>query len=105
MRIEQLQFAIVSANTVTLVVGGFVTLLSLRAYRRTESRSLWALTVGLGCITAGTLLGGLLHQSGIAPLLVGVTIQSGSTALGFVLLGYSLLRSEDTDVKTRFSPP
>lgn len=102
---EQLHLAIVSANTVTLVVGGFVTLLAFRAHRRTGSRSLWALTVGLGCITAGTLLGGLLHQSGVASLLVGVTVQSGFTAVGFLLLGWSLLRSHDTDVEKRIPAP
>lgn len=98
---EQLQLAIVSANTVTLVAGGSVTLFAFRAYNRTGSRSLQALTVGLGCITFGTLLGGLLHQSGIASLLVGITVQSGFTALGFLLLGWSLIRSEDNDVKAR----
>lgn len=102
---EYLQLAIVSANTVTLVAGGFVTLLAFRAHRRTGSGSLRALTVGLGCITAGTLLGGLLHQSGLAPLLVGVTVQSVFTALGFLLLGWSLVRSGDTEVDRRLPAP
>jgi hypothetical protein len=100
-----LQYLIVGANTVTLVVGSLVTWLGFRAYRRTGSRSLRALTAGLGCITFGTLLGGLLHQSGLAPLLVGVTVQSASVAVGFLLLGLSLLRSEETDVETRLSTP
>lgn len=102
---EYLQLAIVSANTVTLVAGGFVTLLAFRAHRRTGSGLLRALTVGLGCITAGTLLGGLLHQSGLAPLLVGVTVQSVFTALGFLLLGWSLVRSGDTEVDRRLPAP
>lgn len=105
MTSEGLQLAIVSANTVTLVVGGFVTLLAYRAHRRTGSRSLRALTVGLGCITVGTLLGGLLHQSGVAPLLVGVTVQSGFTALGFLLLAWSLLRSEESATEQRLPAP
>lgn len=105
MTTEQLQLAIVSANTVTLVVGGFVTLLAYRAHRRTGSGSLRALTVGLGCITVGTLLGGLLHQSGVAPLLVGVTVQSVFIALGFLLLGWSLVRRSDTDVERRIPAP
>lgn len=102
---DQLQLAIVSANTITLLAGGSVTLLAFRAYRRTGSRSLQALTVGLGCITAGTLLGGLLHQSGVASLLVGLTVQSGFTALGFLLLGWSLVRSDDTAVEARIQAP
>lgn len=96
---EYLQFAIVSANTVTLLAGGWVTLLALRAHRRTGSRALRALALGLGCITAGTLLGGVLHQSGVAPLLVGVTVQSLSIAVGFVLLGWSLFGSENVDIR------
>jgi uncharacterized membrane protein len=102
---DRLQLAIVSANTVTLVAGSFVTLLAFRAYRRTESGSLWALTLGLGCITAGTLLGGLLHQSGVASLLVGVTVQSVTVAVGFLLLGWSLVRRRDVDVEGRFPAP
>lgn len=102
---EQLQLAIVAANTATLVAGGFVTLLAFRAHRRTGSRSLRALTVGLGCITAGTLLGGLLHQSGVAPLLVGVTVQSVCIALGFLLLGWSLVRNREADVESRLPAP
>ena len=102
---EWLQLAIVSANTVTLLVGGTVTLLAYRAYRRTGSTSLRALTVGLGSITAGTLLGGALHQSGLAPLLVGVTVQSLFIALGFLLLGWSLLRRDDPDVERRLPAP
>lgn len=105
MTAEQLQLAIVSANTITLVAGGFVTLLAHRAHRRTGSSSLRALTVGLGAITAGTLLGGLLHQSGLAPLLVGVTVQSVCIALGFLLLGWSLIRSGDADVERRIAAP
>lgn len=100
-----LQYLIVGANTVTLVVGSLVTWLGFRAYRRTGSRSLRALTAGLGSITFGTLLGGLLHQSGFAPLLVGVTVQSASVAVGFLLLGLSLLKSEETDVEARISAP
>ncbi|WP_178915303.1 DUF7521 family protein [Natronomonas gomsonensis] len=90
MTADGLQLAVVVANTVTLVVGGFVTLLAVRAYRRTGSRSLRALSAGLGCITGGTLLGGLLHQSELASLLVGVTVHSASIALGFLLLAWSL---------------
>lgn len=100
-----LQYLIVGANTVTLVVGSFVTLLGFRAYRRTRSDALRALTAGLGCITFGTLLGGLLHQSGVAPLLVGVTVHSVAIATGFLFLGWSLLQTEETDVQARISAP
>ena len=105
MTADGLQLVIVSANTVTLVVGGFVTLLAFRAQRRTGSRSLQALTVGLGCITAGTLVGGLLHQTGIAPLLVGVTVQSIFIATGFLCLAWSLIRSTEPSLDARLPMP
>lgn len=105
MNAETLQLAIVVANTVTLVVGGLVTLLAFRAKRRTGSKSLEALTAGLGCITIGTLVGGLLHQSGLAPLLVGVTVHSLSIAVGFLFLGWSLIRASGTEIEGRIPAP
>ena len=95
---EQLHLVVGVANTVTLLVGGYVTLLAVRAQRRTGSGSLRALAIGLACITGGTLVGGLVHLSGLAPLLIGVTLQSVSIAVGFVFLGWSLLqRTGDGD--------
>lgn len=93
------QLLVVAANTVTLLAGGYVTILAFRAHRRTASPSLRALTLGLGCITAGTLVGGLVHQTGVASLLVGVTVQSVSTALGFVILAWSLSLTADADAE------
>ncbi len=94
---EQLHLVVGVANTVTLLVGGYVTLLAVRAQRRTGSGSLRALAIGLGCITGGTLVGGLVHLSGLAPLLIGVTLQSVSIAIGFVFLGWSLLQRTGAD--------
>ncbi|WP_331234798.1 DUF7521 family protein [Natronorarus salvus] len=81
---------IVAANTVTLVVGGAITLFALRAYRRTGLTELRALAFGLGLVASGALVGGLLHQVAAAPLLQGIAIQSTLTAIGFLALGYSL---------------
>lgn len=94
MQAEPLEIVIVVANTVTLVAGGFVTLLAIRAYRRTDHRPLRTLAVGIGYIVLGTLLGGGVHQSGLAPLLVGVAVQSVFIAIGFLFLGWSLLHRE-----------
>lgn len=90
---NQLQLAIMMANTITLVIGSVVTFLAYRAHRRTGSKALRALSFGLGCITFGTLLGGILHQSGLATLLFGVAVQSISIALGFGFMGWSLIRA------------
>lgn len=87
---DRLTIAVVAANTVTLVFGSAIVLLAYRAYARTGSRALRALTVGLGLVTLGTLLGGSLHQLTGASLLESIAVQSTFTALGFVVLAYSL---------------
>lgn len=102
---EGIQLIVVAANTVTLLAGGFVTLLAFRAQRRTGAPALRALTAGLGSITTGTLLGGLLHQSGVASLLVGGTVQSLFIALGFCFLAWSLVLTHEPDATRRLSTP
>lgn len=87
---DALTTAVVAANTVTLVVGSAIVFLAYRAYARTGSRALWALSLGLGLVTLGTLLGGTLHQLTDASLLQSIAVQSTATAVGFVVLAYSL---------------
>ena len=87
---DNLSVVIVMANTVTFLFGTFVTALAFRAYRRTRSSPLRLLGLGLGLVTVGTLVGGVLHPLAGAPLLTSVAITSVFTAVGFVTLGYSL---------------
>jgi uncharacterized membrane protein YfcA len=103
--LTEVSAVIVAANTVTLVVGGAIALFALRAYRRTGLAELRALTVGLGLVVAGALVGGLLHQVAAAPLLQGVAIQSVLTALGFLVLGYSLAAETATEGPLALTPP
>jgi uncharacterized membrane protein YfcA len=79
-----------AAKTVTLLFGGILTLLSLRAYRRTGSPALRALAAGIGMVTVGAILGGTLHQLLDLSLRTSATLQSVFTALGFGVLTYSL---------------
>jgi hypothetical protein len=79
-----------AAKGVTLLFGGILTLLSLRAYRRTGSPALRALAVGIGLVTTGAILGGALHQLLGLPLKTSATFQSVFTAIGFGVLTYSL---------------
>ncbi|MFB6135447.1 MAG: hypothetical protein ABEJ04_01685 [Halobacteriaceae archaeon] len=81
---------VVVANAVVLVLGGVVTHLAYRAYRRTGTRELRALGAGFGLITLGLLAGGGLHQVVGADVLAGVAVQSAATAVGFGLVIYSL---------------
>lgn len=79
-----------AAKTVTLLFGGMITFLAYRAYQRTASPALRALSLGIGLVTAGAMLGGLIHQVGGFPLETSVTVQSVFTAVGFAVLSYSL---------------
>lgn len=81
---------VIATNTVTLVCGGLVTYLAARAYRRTGSPALGALALGLGFVTIGALVAGLLHQLVGLDFETGVSVQSAFTAVGFAILAYSL---------------
>lgn len=85
-----LQPYIAATQTVTLLAGGFVTLLAVRAYRRTGAPALRALAVGLGLVTAGALLAGVVHQVARTDIATAIAIQSTAMALGFTVLAYSL---------------
>ncbi|WP_136715595.1 DUF7521 family protein [Halorientalis salina] len=92
-----------ATKTVTLFFGGTITFLSYRAYRRTGSPALRALTLGIGMVTGGVILGGLLHQAVGLPLELSVSIQSVFTAAGFAVLTYSLYTKQAPSGHTR--PP
>lgn len=85
-----IQTVVVVAQTITLVFGGLITFFALRAYRRTGSGALRSLALGLGLVTAGTLVGGAIHQLAEGTLVLGVAVQSCFTAVGFLVLAYSL---------------
>ncbi|WP_255198271.1 DUF7521 family protein [Halorarius litoreus] len=81
---------VVLVNAVVLVLGGLVTHLAYRAYRRTHGRELGLFTLGFGLLTLGFAVGGTLHQLLGADLLTGVLAQSLLSALGLATLVYSL---------------
>lgn len=78
------------AKTVTAVLGTLLTVLAVRAFRRTGSRAIRALAIGIGLVTLGAVVGGALHQVFGVPLAVGVAAQGVFTALGFGVLTYSV---------------
>ncbi|WP_255151701.1 DUF7521 family protein [Halorarius halobius] len=89
---------LVVTNAVVLVLGGLVTHLTYRAYRRTGGEVLGSLALGFGLLTAGFLVGGGVHQLLGADLVAGVLAQSLLTALGFGFIVYSLyVRTPDPD--------
>lgn len=92
---QDVQLFVGLANTVILVCGGFVTLLARRAFHRTGALALHALSLGLGIVTIGSLVGGVLFHTTAAGLGAAVAVQSGLSALGFVVLAYSLYADGD----------
>jgi len=81
---------IVVFKTLTLLLGGLITYLAYKAYRRTEARSLAALAAGFGIITCGTLVAGAVDQLLAADFQVGLLIESALVTLGFGVIVYSL---------------
>jgi len=92
-----------ATKAVTLLFGGMLTLLSARAYRRTGSLALRALAVGIGLVTVGAILGGVLHRILDLPLETSATLQSVFTALGFGILLYSVYTESPTQSRDRRS--
>ena len=82
--------AVVALKTLTLALGGTITYFAFKAYRRTNAPALRALAVGFGLVTAGTVLGGVVHQLTGLSIEGGIVVESVFTALGFGVLTYSL---------------
>ncbi|MFB6079482.1 MAG: hypothetical protein ABEJ81_00530 [Haloferacaceae archaeon] len=82
--------AIVVIKTLTLALGGLITLLSYRAYARTGARALRALAIGFGVVTVGAIAAGLLHQLTPLGLRGSVLVESLLTLVGFAIITYSL---------------
>lgn len=82
---------VVALKAITLGLGGLISYLSYRAYRRTNARALGYLALGFGVITLGSLLAGVFDQFltsvGRSTALI---IESGLTAIGFAIITYSL---------------
>ncbi|MCL9815073.1 DUF7521 family protein [Natranaeroarchaeum aerophilus] len=87
---DRISAIIVGAYTVIFVFGGAITVFAYRAFTRTGSKRLKALSVGFGMATVGTLVSIGGHQLGLLALLDAVALQSLATAAGFVVLAYSL---------------
>jgi len=84
---------IIAFKTITLVLGGLITYFAYKSYRRTKSRALGALAVGFGIVTFGTILAGVVDQV-LADFELGLLIESGLIALGFLVIVYSLYTTE-----------
>lgn len=82
--------ALAAIKTVVLVCGTVLTWLTYKAYRRNGAAHFRALWLGIGFITMGALLAGSAHQLLSFQVVESTIIQSSFTAVGFVMLLYSL---------------
>lgn len=82
--------AIAAVKSVILLLGGGITYIAFKAYRRTGEQSLRVLGSGFGIITFGALLSGVANQFLSVSLEFGVLINSVFVALGLAVIMYSL---------------
>ncbi|WP_123533451.1 DUF7521 family protein [Halosimplex salinum] len=94
-------FVLALTKAATLSFGAILTGLSWRAYRRTADPALRALAVGIGLVTIGAILGGVLHRVVAVDLVVAVSVQSVFTACGFAVLTYSLYSGQESGHESR----
>lgn len=81
---------VVALKTLTLLLGGSITLYAFRAYRRTGSAALRALAVGFGAVTLGALLAGIVDQLSPLDPELALVVESLFTTVGFAVVLYSL---------------
>lgn len=82
--------ALAIVKTLSLLVGGLITLLAFRAYRRTRQRALALLAAGFGLVTLGLVLAGTLYELLAVPLQTGILLESLLMLFGFLVIAYSL---------------
>lgn len=86
------------SKLLVLAIGILIVRSAYRAYRRTGSRSLRALTIAFGLITVGSVLGGSVHRLLNVGLEAGVLVNTALTAVGFAVLAYSLYVTEEPPI-------
>lgn len=82
--------AIAVVKTVILLLGGGITYIAFKAYRRTNDPSLQMLGLGFSVITLGAFLTGAANQFFSLSLEFGVLINSVFVAVGLAIIMYSL---------------
>ena len=82
--------AVTVLKVLSLALGGLITYFSYKAYRRTESPALRALTLGFAVVTLGAFVAGIVDQ--IVPVNQNhaLLVENAFTACGFAIILYSL---------------
>ncbi|ELZ27553.1 hypothetical protein C475_06525 [Halosimplex carlsbadense 2-9-1] len=87
---NEVAVAIAVVKSVVLLLGGAITVIAYRAYRRAGDPSLRALGAGFGVITLGALVSGAANQFFGVPFETGVLLNSVFLAVGLAIIMYSL---------------
>lgn len=82
--------AIAIVKFVILILGGGITYIAFKAYRRTGENSLRVLGIGFGVLTLGALLTGVANQFFSVSLAYVVLINSIFVAFALTIIMYSL---------------
>lgn len=82
-------------KTVTLLLGGIITYLAFKAYRRTGMDGLKFLSLGFGIVTLGALIAGVVDQVLAVNGHLAVSIESALTMIGFLIITYSLYATRE----------
>lgn len=90
---EALVALLVVVKVFALVLGGVVSLMAYRAYRRTRMPGLQYFAVGLAVITLGTVLVGAFHHLGGASVTLGMVLESVIICAGFGVMIVGLYRT------------
>jgi hypothetical protein len=75
---------------IALFLGAFIVYLAYRGYKRNVSKPLLYVALGFACITAGTLLEGLMFVILGSDILAAITTEGVLTVIGFVAIIYSI---------------
>lgn len=86
-----LMYALLVARLVLLALGVGTTFIALRAYRETGTRHLRDATIGLGAITIGVFIEGVLYEVVGLNLAFVHLIETAAIAVGFIALLRSFL--------------
>ncbi|WP_181685800.1 DUF7521 family protein [Halorhabdus salina] len=89
-----ISMTVVALKTLTLLLGGLITFLAYRAYRRTNAQSLGALALGFGVVTVGAIAAGVSDLILNLPIDQTLLLESALTAAGFAIIVYSLYTSD-----------
>jgi hypothetical protein len=82
--------AVTVLKVLSLSLGGLITYFAYKAYRRTESPALRALTIGFAVITIGSFVAGIVDQIVPVDRSHALLVESAFTAGGFAIILYSL---------------